>query len=256
MNLRRRGLPDDGEAIIAREVRLWPVFDAAEQADLLDLADWLLRRKHWEAAAGFELDDTIRSVVAVLAAVPVLGLGTDGYREVSAIVVHPSSTVTTGERAGPIAGTRSRTPLSVHGLAADRYGPVLIAWDEARRSARHPGRGRNVVFHEMAHKLDMADGLVDGTPQMERPAMARWVEVCTGVFEDLQRGVPRPPLRPYGATNPAEFFAVATEAFFDAPAPLAAAEPELYGVLRDHYRQDPARWSARGATPSPAGDGG
>jgi Mlc titration factor MtfA (ptsG expression regulator) len=95
------------------------------------------------------------------------------------------------------------------------------------------------VVHEFAHKLDMLDGLIDGTPPIAGPAVQPWVAICTEVFDDLRTGRPRPPLRPYGATNPGEFFAVATEAFFDQATELAAQEPELYAILAAFYRQDP-----------------
>jgi len=68
----------------------------------------------------------------------------------------------------------------------------------------------------------------------------RWIEVCTEAYEALRAGRERPPLQPYGATNPSEFFAVATEAFFDVPVALEHHEPRLYGVMRDFYNQDPA----------------
>jgi hypothetical protein len=98
-----------------------------------------------------------------------------------------------------------------------------------------------VVFHEFAHKVDMLDNLLDGTPPLpSRGDVARWVEVCTEAYKALRSGVERPPLQPYGATNPAEFFAVATEAFFDVPVALQHNEPKLYEVMRDFYRQDPA----------------
>jgi len=127
------------------------------------------------------------------------------------------------------------------GEAHDRRGPVLLAWDDVERAAHHPGRGRNVVFHEFAHKLDMVDHLLDGTPPIHRrDEMERWIAVCTEVFQALRAGDERPPLDPYGATNPAEFFAVATEAFFDVPVDLERREPDLYDVLRAYYRQDPA----------------
>jgi MtfA peptidase len=87
----------------------------------------------------------------------------------------------------------------------------------------------------------MLDTLIDGTPPLEnRAAVDRWVEVCTEPFEALRAGIDRPPLQPYGATNPAEFFAVATEAFFDIPVALEQHERDLYDVLRDYYNQDPA----------------
>jgi MtfA peptidase len=87
----------------------------------------------------------------------------------------------------------------------------------------------------------MVDNLLDGTPALEhRGDFARWVQVCTEAYDALRAGIERPPLQRYGATNPAEFFAVATEAFFDVPVALVEHEPRLYEVMRDFYKQDPA----------------
>jgi Mlc titration factor MtfA (ptsG expression regulator) len=225
---------------VAQHLAVWPALDAAEQQRLLVVADELLSRKRWEAARGFALDDTVRVVIAAQAALLVLGLSTDHYRLVSGIVVHPTTVETTGVRPGPSRGTVTSDPLSVLGLAQSGRGPVVLAWDEALAGAHRSQPGHNVVLHEFAHKLDMLDGTIDGTPLLPRELRADWVRVCTGVYEDLVAGRPRPPMRWYGATNPGEFFAVATEVFFEQPAELAALEPELYDVLRRFYRQDPA----------------
>ena len=240
MRRRRARLPDDAEAIIAANVAHWRWLGADERQRLLADTEWILVRKHWEAARGFDLDDTIRVVIAAQAALLILGLSTDHYRGVSAIVVHPTTAFRRGERAGPVPGTRTDHVMPIFGLAQDRRGPVLIAWDRALAGARHPERGHNVVLHEFAHKLDMLDGLVDGTPPLPRGDVTEWVRVCTSVFDSLRRGEPRPPLRDYGSVNPGEFFAVATESFFDQPVELAANEPELYAVLTAFYQQDPA----------------
>ncbi len=240
MSWRRRGLPDDADIVISGTLSSWHLFTPDEQTRLLELTAWLLDHKHWEAAAGFVLDDTIRTVIAAQAAIPILGLSVDHYQLVTAVIVHPTTALHRGERAGPVPGTRTDSILPIHGLAQDRRGPVLIAWDQALAAARHPERGRNVVFHEFAHKIDMLDGIVDGTPPLDQGEMRRWVDVCTAVYDDLRHGVDRPPLSDYGATNPAEFFAVATESFFSASGPLRDAEPDLYDVLRGFYRQDPA----------------
>jgi Mlc titration factor MtfA (ptsG expression regulator) len=225
---------------VAQHLAVWPALDAAEQQRLLVVADELLSRKRWEAARGFALDDTVRVVIAAQAALLVLGLSTDHYRLVSGIVVHPTTVETTGVRPGPSRGTVTSDPLSVLGLAQSGRGPVVLAWDEALAGAHRSQPGHNVVLHEFAHKLDMLDGTIDGTPLLPRELRADWVRVCTGVYQDLVAGRPRPPMRWYGATNPGEFFAVATEVFFEQPAELAALEPELYDVLRRFYRQDPA----------------
>ena len=241
MKRRRRGLPEDWERIVDHNVAIWRVLDRDERDDLEAKADWLLRHKRWEAASGFALTDEMNVTIAAQAALLILGLTIDEYREVSAIVVHPSETRSHGTYAGPARGTVIDGDFPVLGEAHGNRGPVLIAWDEAHASARHPGRGHNVVFHEFAHKLDMLDHMVDGTPPLARRGdIDRWVAVCTEAYESLREGIDRPPLRSYGATNPAEFFAVATEAFFDVPLALHEHEPDLYEVLRDFYRQDPA----------------
>ena len=238
---RRKGLPEHWRAIVDEYVAVWPELDDDERERLAADADWLLRHKHWEAANGFELTDEITVTIAVQAALLVLGLHVDDLRELSAIVVYPSGMVSRGERAGPAWGTATDADLPILGEAHEHRGPVLIAWDEAEEASREPGFGTNVVLHELAHKLDMADGIINGSPPLGgRVDPERWRDVCTEVFEALVDGHDRPPLDPYGATDPAEFFAVATEAFFDVPVELSEDEPDLYGILRDFYGQDPA----------------
>lgn len=227
---------------------MWRVLDGRERELLEATSDWLLRHKHWEAAQGFALVDEITVTIAAQAALLVLGLSVDEYREVSAIIVYPTAVLSRGVYAGPVMGTVTDGVLPVLGEAHGRRGPVLLAWDEAEAAARNPGRGHNVVLHEFAHKLDMLDDILDGTPRFERRGdLDRWVEVCTEAYSDLRAGVERPPLQPYGATNPAEFFAVATEAFFDVPVALEHNEPSLYEVMRDFYKQDPATRIGRDA---------
>jgi Mlc titration factor MtfA (ptsG expression regulator) len=239
---RRRGLPEDWLTIVEQHVALWQVLDDRERESLEVTSDWLLRHKHWEASNGFALTDEVMVTIAAQAAMLILELEVDEYRDVSAIIVYPTAMVSGSLQRGPAAGTIMNDPVGIIGEAHERRGPVLVAWDEADQAARQPGRGRNVVFHEFAHKLDMADGVVDGTPLLHsRHDAERWVAVCTEVFNALRAGVDRPPLSPYGATNVAEFFAVATEAFFDAPTELEHREPALYEVLRDFFKQDPAR---------------
>jgi len=238
---RRRGLPANWLEIVEDHVAVWRFLDDEEREVIEGFTDWLLRHKHWEAANGFELVDEITVTIAVQAALLVLGRSVDDYREVSAIIVYPAAMQSGGVYAGPVSGTVTDGPVPIIGEAHDRRGPVLLAWDEAEEAARTLGSGHNVVFHEFAHKLDMWDGMIDGTPRLERREdRERWVEVCTAAFDALRSGIARPPLQPYGATDPAEFFAVATEAFFDVPVALERNEPDLYMVLSGFYRQDPA----------------
>jgi len=246
VRFRRRGLPDGWDDIVEEHLAIWSLLNDDERAGLQKTADWLLRRKHWEAAQGFALVDEVRVTIAVQAALLTLRLSAREYRGVSAIIVYPTAMRSRGVYAGPVSGTVTDTDQAVLGEAHDGRGPVILAWHEVEHAARNPGSGHNVVYHEFAHKLDMLDDIVDGTPPMtSRAELKAWVEVCTDVFEALRAGIERPPLDPYGATNPAEFFAVATEAFFDVPSELEQREPKLYEALRNFYRQDPAAWARR-----------
>lgn len=241
----RAALPDTWRDLTAASLAHWPLLDDQERDRLGELMNELTLRR-WEAANGFELTDEIRVVIAAQAALLVLGLGIECYRDVTAVIVHPSTVTLRGERPGPAPGLATDAPLTVAGQTHARRGPVLIAWDAARSGARHPERGYNVVLHEFAHKLDMLDGMVDGTPPLPDPAARqRWVDVCTDEYRRLRTGEDGSPLRGYAAVNPGEFFAVATEVFFDRPIELAARKPALYAVLRDFYRQDPAARTQR-----------
>lgn len=218
------------------------MLDESERARLGELIEWLLRTKHFEASRGFALTQEIVISVAAQAALLILGLDRDAYRDVRAIVVHPRTITRRGPRATTMRGVIADGPLRVLGHANDRRGPVVIAWDAVRNDARHPERGHNVVIHEFAHKIDVASGGFDGTPSLRsRAAQAEWIDVCTREYRRLRRSrEPDPVLRRYAGTNPAEFFAVATEAFFDRPGPLRDEKPQLYAVLQRFYRQDPA----------------
>ena len=236
----RGELPEHGLDIVERHLAIWQVLDDQERRRLLEVAGHLLSSKRWEAARGFVLDDTVRLVIAAQAALLVLDLDVEHYRLVSGIIVHASTVQTSGTRPGLVPGTVTDDPLPVLGLAQSGRGPVVLAWDQALAGARRTVRGHNVVLHEFAHKLDMLDGTVDGTPLLPAAVRADWVRICTEVYDDLVLGVPRPPMRWYGATNPGEFFAVATEVFFEQPHALQESEPALYDVLARFYRQDPA----------------
>jgi hypothetical protein len=240
---RRRALaqpfPQAWRELLAQSVAHWRVLDAYERARLEGLIRLLLVDKYWEATRGFELTDEIRLMISAMAGLLILGLDYDYYHQVTSIIVCPTTVVLTGDRhLGE--GIFSEEPQPIIGQA--RFdGPVLIAWDQARAQARHPDGGVNVVYHEFAHKLDMLTGWLDGTPPLEtRAEHERWVAVCSAEYDALRAGTGGDSLRPYGAVNTGEFFAVVTEVFFDQPLELEREKPELYAVLRDFYRQDPA----------------
>jgi len=225
--------------MLGRRLAHWNVLSDAERDRLEYLTLDLMTGTRWEAANGFELTDEIQVTIASQAALIILGLPDDSYRMVRSILVHPTTVVLTGEHHHG-GGIMSREPVPILGLAEHR-GSVLITWDTVRHDARHPGNGHNVVFHEFAHQLDMLDGTVDGTPPLAtHEQFERWVEVCTRVYDQVVAGAAGRSLNPYAGVDPGEFFAVATEVFFDDPHGLRHEHPELYEVLSDFYRQDPA----------------
>jgi len=240
---RRRALgrpfPDAWRELLTQSFAHWRTLDGEERRQLEDLIRVILVDKYWEATHGFTLTEEMRVLIAALASLVILGLDYDYYHRVTSIIVAPSTVTLAGDRpVGEGLYTSDREWI----IGQAHYdGPVLIAWDAARRGARHPERGRNVVYHEFAHKLDMLGGSVDGTPPLESKAeYRRWVEVCQAEYERVRRGEGGEILDPYAAENPGEFFAVVTEVFFDRPLALQAEMPHLYAVFRDFYRQDPA----------------
>ncbi|CAB4733223.1 unannotated protein [freshwater metagenome] len=233
------GFPAAWRSIVEQRVRMFAWLDADEQQRLEAIALDLIADKDWEAAHGFELTDEIIVTIAAQAALLVLELPADAYRNVSTILVQPSAVRLERAHRTP-QGLMSDDRMLVDGQAFFG-GPVMIAWEAARFEARHPGRGTNVVLHEFAHKLDMLDGTLDGTPPLADQAQReRWIEVCTHVYRAVEIGEGGEALRSYAGIDAAEFFAVATEVFFDRPHLLRDEHPDLYECLHDFYGQDPA----------------
>jgi Mlc titration factor MtfA (ptsG expression regulator) len=242
---RSRPFPHEWEVFIQANVAHYSMLDDAERCELCAMMQVFLEEKEWEGCGGLDLTDEIRATIAAQACLLQLGLPHDYYRNVESILVYPSTVVIPEHHPGVF--ERVDTPLAVNvpilGQAFAR-GPVILVWDAVLRGARHPEQGHNVVYHEFAHKLDMLDGAADGTPPLaDSDQLAQWVTVCTREFLRL-RGLSavghKTFLDAYGATNEAEFFAVATEEFFDRPIALRSHALDLYNVLSAYYHQDPA----------------
>lgn len=243
--IEERPFPAEWEAALERNVGHWQLLSEEERALLKKLVLVFVEEKTWVGAHGLELDDEIRVTIAGEACLLLLGRDHSLYADVDSIVVYPS-TMLAPERPRSFFDRRVEpveTPRHLLG-EAHRGGPVLLAWDAVKRGARDPKDGRNVVIHELAHKIDMLDARADGTPPLEsRAALRKWAEVAAPVFLELRARAEKGKktfLDPYGATDEAEFFAVATELFFEKPARFEREHPELYELLREYYGQDPA----------------
>ena len=232
---------DRVEQAVPRWTPSWGALSPDERELLVQYSADLADGFRWEAARGFRLTDEVRVAIGAQAALLLLGLedGPDNYAQVTSVIVHATTIVRTGEHAwGDGLVAEGDDPLI--GEAIHR-GPVVLAWDAVVQQALQPQRGENVVLHEFAHRLDMLDGLSDGTPPLDdRQALERWVTACRASLQRLRAHSAPSVLRAYAETNPAEFFAVATEVFFTRAAALRDEDPDLYGVLRDYYGQDPA----------------
>lgn len=217
----------------------------AEQQHLRNLTQVFVEEKDWEGCGGLEIDDEVRVTIAGQACLLLLGLDHVLYRNVGAILVYPSTVLPTSMGYD---GQVQRGPMPILGQAVYR-GPVILVWDAVKRGGAHPRDGHNVVYHEFAHKLDMLDGTVNGTPPLHtKEQYAKWAAVCTAEFNDLRQRSERGRktfLDPYGGVNEAEFFAVATEYFFDQPVQMRRGHEALYEVLMSFYNQDPAERERR-----------
>ena len=226
----------------------------ADQRELQGHVQVFLAEKSFEGCGGLIMTDEIRVCIAAQACLLLLHRNTDYYPELRSIVVYPSSfLVKTTRHLG--SGVLEESHQARLGEAWQQ-GAVVLAWDAVCQGTAQPDDGRNVVFHEFAHQLDFEDGRADGAPVLgrgdawsaQKSRYAAWARVLSAEFERLRAEVlagKNAVLDGYGATDPAEFFAVATESFFERPLEMRQKHPDLYEELKQYYRQDPAQWPIR-----------
>jgi Mlc titration factor MtfA (ptsG expression regulator) len=203
----------------------------------------LIRRVRWEGARDVEVDPAMVATIAAHAAVMVAGFEPKEapFHLVTTVIVHDGTYVSREPRPGPVSGSVTTTPRRLAGQSGHGRGPLLIDWRTVEREVEHPERGCNVVVHEFAHKLDQLTGVADGMPPLpDRGAREAWVQTIGTNYRRLRRRGPDGLVRAYGATSPAEYFAVTSELFFTRGADLATRLPRVYRRLADFYRQDPA----------------
>ncbi|MEJ7758091.1 MAG: M90 family metallopeptidase [Gemmatimonadaceae bacterium] len=245
---RLRAKPFDPEwrRIIETNVPMYSRLPDDDKTELLGHVQVFIAEKLWEGCGGLELTDEIRVTIAAQACILLLHRDTDYYPKVKVILVYPSIYVEEGERnvGGGIweAGEQHRL-----GHTQQQLGAIVLAWDAALHGSRVYDDGHNLVLHEFAHQLDFEGMGTDGTPLLDtRQQYLSWARVLGAEYEQLRKlddAGELSILNAYGATNPAEFFAVVTEFFFERPAELLAKHQALYEELKGFYRQDPAELS-------------
>jgi MtfA peptidase len=239
-SLRRQTFPAAARRTIEKNCAWFGRLSQADRKALEAHAAVFLAEKKFEGCGGLKLNDEIRTTIAAHACLLLLHRNDDYYPELESILVYPTSYLAKTQEAGP-AGTIAEYKEARLGESW-RHGTVVLSWEDVQDT----GDGRNVVLHEFAHQLDLANEEMDGAPELgAKQDYADWARIMKREYERLRRddesGKPTV-IDPYGAEEPAEFFAVITEAFFEAPAALIKEHPELYEQLRKFYRQDPVSW--------------
>lgn len=237
--------PPAWEEILSSRVWFDRVLEDYQRRRLRAWMQVFIPEKNWEGCGGQEMTEEIKIIVAAQAGVLMLGRDENYFDHVQSILVYPSAYRAPGEERANMIVTEGGSPRM--GEAWWR-GPVILSWKHARQGGMLRSPGDNLVLHEFAHQLDMLNGsLIDGTPPMESQAqLDRWVEVMTPAYEKLVRDCRsrhgHPVLSCYGATNVAEFFAVATESFFTDAVDFRIHLPDVYAAMSEFYGQDPAEW--------------
>jgi len=241
--LRRKPFPRPWWQILLRRVPVYRHLPADLQLRLKRQIQVFLAEKPFVGCAGLTVTDEMRVTVAALACLLILHRGGEAFPNLRQILLYPGAFFVDRPHVGA-AGVQQENRRLLSGESWAR-GQVILSWQDTLAGAADPGDGHNVVLHEFAHQLDQETGPANGAPWLPRSARPRWAQVLGAEFDALRQrvelGLPSL-LADYGASDPAEFFAVATEVFFEQPQPLALEHPALYAELSAFYQVDPLSW--------------
>lgn len=231
---------------LCRELPWLSSLDDAGLERLRGLVTLFLHDKKFYGAAGLEVDRPMALVIAALACIPVLHLGYDWLRGWRTVLVYPGE-FRTRHRHEDETGLVSEETMDQAGESWER-GPLVLSWEDVQAAIEWPGDGENVVFHEIAHKLDMLNGDANGLPPLHDGMDARaWARDMQHAFDGLNRELDAgrdTEIDPYAATDPAEFFAVTSEYFFEAPDLLSRVMPTVGAHLGAFYRPEASSLTA------------
>ncbi len=244
--LRATPPPPSWHAILNQNFELVQRLTDEQRQQLFGTMQLFLDRFHFEGCGGQEITEEIKVTIAAQACLLLIGREQRVYPKLKTILVYPHA-YTSGQKGmfGGDNGEGSRLGESWP------CGVVVLAWDSVLGGARNLEDGHNVTMHEFAHQLDQVDGAADGAPILgSRSAYTAWAKVLSADYAKLRKATERgrqDVIDSYGATNPAEFFAVATETFFEKPGQLRDNHPELYEELRRCYEVNPLDWVSQAA---------
>ncbi len=240
---RLRPFPNAWRDILKQRVPYVRRLPADLQLQLKRHMQVFIAEKQFVGCAGLQITDEVRVTIAAQACLLLLNRRADYFPELRHILVYPDSFVVNRVGTDPTGVLQEHRQV----LAGESWseGKVVLSWTDVLSGAEVIDDGRNVVIHEFAHQLDQEDGRVNGAPLLGRRDLQRWSEVFSHEFRKLQQQAEQQQptlLDHYGATEPAEFFAVASEVFFEQAPRLAQEHPALYELLSRYYRINPLSW--------------
>lgn len=249
--LRAQPVPPHWQSILEANVPVYPRVPADLRAQLHGHMHVFLTEKHFEGCDGLKMTDEVRVTVAAQACLLILNRETGYYPGLVTILVYPSIFYADVEE--PDGAIVSEYKEDRSGESWD-LGVVILSWEDAVEYASTGRAGYNVVLHEFAHQLDMENGAMDGMPKLEgRAERDQWTRVFNEAYEVFERAAAsnrRTLVDPYGVGDPAEFFAVVTESFFERPLALKREHRAVYDALARYYHVDPASWEPAGSNAS------
>ena len=241
--LAKAPFPAEWLRILEARFPYYRLLSREEQTRLQFLIRCFLEEVRFEGCGGLEVTDEIRVTIAAQASILLLNREEDVYPGLLSVLVYPTAYSVPSQHVDEVGVVHEG--YDTHLGEAWERGAVILSWDDVRRDTAEMSDGQNVTLHEFAHQLDQQDGTFDGAPLLDTQAHYRsWARILMKEYEALQRAAERGEqslIDQYGATDPAEFFAVVTEAFFEQPRALQVKHPELYAELAKFYRQDPAQ---------------
>lgn len=252
--IRSRPFPEDWSAVIRRNVPYVGRLSDDQRTLLEELVQIFVHEKSFEGCGGLEINDEIKVTIAAQACILILGHADHIYPGLRTILVYPHAFRARFKSYQPdgsvIEGTQTRL-----GESWSR-GAVILSWNDVIKGASDMHDGSNLVFHEFAHQLDYDSGATEGLDTFSKlSSYIPWARMLSREYQQLLQEIKKkhqPLLDAYGAKNPAEFFAVATEYFFEKPVQLKKQHPELYQQLSWFYQQDPGQLLNKPASPEPS----
>lgn len=240
--LRAQPLPRAWWEAIDRHAPAVACLTPEERRRLGEIVRVLLDEKYFEGCQGLEVTDEMRVVIAAQAALPVLNRPAWDYPGLRSILIYPTAyRVRTRDEEGPAGIVTEENEVRLGEAWAE--GSLVLSWEDILEDGANPDDGWNTIIHEFAHLIDGYSGDIDGLPPLAGADTKAWSGIVNEAYERHTKEVDagRPTLiDAYGATDPAEFFAVVTELFFERPLVMRDEHPDLYEQFALFYAQDPA----------------